>query len=83
MPKIRIERQTETIEAEEIIEKEIKPFSKASEHISLPKRFIGQTAYVIIEEATGNFISGFARALEREKREDEKEKHRKRKSKKK
>lgn len=59
MPKIRIERQTETIEAEEIIEREIKPFSKTSAHIILPKKFIGQKAFIIIEEATGNFISGF------------------------
>ena len=83
MTKIRIERQTETIEAEEIIEKEIKPFSKASAHIILPKKFIGQKAFVIIEEATGNFISGFQRGLQRLHQEREKEKHSKSKSKKK
>ena len=59
MTKIRIERQTETIEAEEILEKEVKPFSKTSAHIILPKKFIGQKAFIIIEEMTGNFISGF------------------------
>ena len=60
MPKIRIERQTETIEAEEILEREVKPFGgKTSAHIILPKKFIGQKAFIIIEEMTGNFISGF------------------------
>ena len=61
MPKIRIERQTETIDAEEILEREVKPFGKnsTSGHIILPKKFIGQKAFIIIEEMTGNFISGF------------------------
>ena len=60
MPKIRIERQTESIEAEEIIEREVKSFSGGtSAHIIVPKKFIGQKAFIIIEEATGNFISGF------------------------
>ena len=60
MPKIRIERQTETIEAEEVLEREIKPFAnKTSAHIILPKKFTGQKAFIIIQEATGNFISGF------------------------
>ena len=59
MTKIRIERNTETIEAEEILEREVKPFGTSGGHIIMPKRFIGQKAFIIIEEMTGNFISGF------------------------
>lgn len=82
MPKIRIERQTETIDAEEILEREVKRFSGGtSAHIIMPKKFIGQKAFIIIEEATGNFISGFKRGLERLKKKEEK--YKKSKSKKK
>ena len=55
--KVEIKRKDQEIEAEEVMRKEIKPFSKSSAHIIVPKKFIGYKAVVVIEELIGNAMS--------------------------
>ena len=65
MVKIRIEKETEAIEAEEILKRKVKPFGTNGGHITMPKKYIGQDTVVLVKEAVGQFIAGYKKSVKR------------------
>lgn len=68
--KITINQEKEEIEVESILEKEIKPFSKTSAHVILPKKWIGYNVFVAIKKKTGQWLTGFREKHKKEKKVD-------------
>jgi len=67
--RIEIKNSDNEIEAEEILHKKITKFNKNSGHIIVPKKWVGNNVTIIIEELTGNAMSGWGRKWKKEQEE--------------
>ena len=63
--KVEIKTKNYEIDAEEVIEKEVKEFSKSSAHIVLPKKWIGYDAIVVLKRLTGRAMSMWGKEAKR------------------
>lgn len=67
--KVEIKTKKHEIDAEEVFQKEVKPFSKSSAHIIVPKKWIGYKVTVVIEELVGRAMSGWGKKWKKQQKE--------------
>ena len=58
MVKVEIKQTDYNIEAEVVLDKEVKKFAKTSGHIIVPKKWIGYKAFVVIRQLAGSWAKG-------------------------
>jgi len=56
--RIKIIKPSDEIEAEETIEKTVKPYGKGGAHITMPKRWIGYKVIVVVKSFAGSWAKG-------------------------
>ena len=59
--RIKIEKESRTIDAEDIIEREIKPFGTNSAHIIVPKKWLGHKVVLIMAGKVKQWLGGYAK----------------------
>lgn len=67
MKKVKISQGTYSLDADEVIEREVKPFSKSSAHIIVPKKWIGHNVIVVFLAKTGQWLKGYRKKYEKSK----------------
>jgi putative transposon-encoded protein len=57
--KVKIKKTDYSVDADEIIEQEIKTFGKYSGHIVVPGKWVGRTAVIIIKGLVKRWTGGY------------------------
>ena len=66
--KVEIKRPDLEFEAEEVIEREVKPFGKGSAHIIVPKKWLGYYVVVVFKSKVGQWLKGYRKKYAKEKK---------------
>ena len=71
MVQIEIKQDGYSVEAKEVLEREVKPFGNSSAHIIVPKKWVGYTIIVVMPVRIGQWAKGYLEKFR--KRGDKKE----------
>ena len=66
--KVEIRQSDYEIDAEEVIEREVKPFGKGSAHIIVPKKWLGHNVVVVFKNKVGQWLKGYKKKYAKEKK---------------
>lgn len=63
---VKISQKKYDLEAEKVIEREVKPFGKSSAHVILPKKCVGQSVIIVILEKVSQWNEGYLKLAKKE-----------------